>query len=233
MIHAESLCDYWSAAFKEQKRMKNKINMVLQSSLMRATYLGLVFGMLLTATVQGIQAQEKSKESAAPKLAGEWKLNEQLSDDSRAKMQEMMKSGAGNHSEGMGGGGGAANHGGMGGGGMPPSREQMEEWRKQITLALESPKTLLITQSGGETTIRETHVGERTRTFYTDGRKSEKSDVEVKVKNSQLLIKTSTGGPKIVETYELSADGKQLIVIVKVERMMGGGMSLRRVYDAS
>jgi len=80
----------------------------------------------------------------------------------------------------------------------------------------------------------------RIRMLYTDGRKVEQetpsgevATVKTRWEGKQIVTERETGqGGKLRETYELSPDGKQLIVTLRLDNpRFSEPLTIRRVYD--
>jgi hypothetical protein len=142
-------------------------------------------------------------------------------------------------------GGGRMGPGGMGGlgGGMGRSGGRQgtrgpevtsEEWDRLAA----NPKYLHIEQGSNQIVI--TNDSDLTQTFYPDGKKHEEKDVDGKKimtkggwENNSFIAETKLSrSQKIVETYQLSNDGKQLFVTTRFEdSALNGPVTIRRVYD--
>jgi hypothetical protein len=140
-----------------------------------------------------------------PDLTGQWQLNRELSDDAQAKFASM---------------GGGGQHGGGRG-------HEVEETRNLIVNA---PTRLVVAQDDQKVVLTEPngHV----RTLPTNNRKVkiDGRDVQTRWENSRMVSEITIENMKIVETYERSPSGRQMIVTVGME-MHGQQMSFRRVYD--
>lgn len=174
-----------------------------------------------------------------PDLGGVWTLNEELSENPREKIFEMMKSRGGGGGGGKGGGG--MGGGGRGGGGMGGSGGDMpdpEEMRRRIQELGDSVRTVEIIQEGPWITMR--YADGRERKLQADGKKHLREggigDVETQAKwknDGRLVVKLTTEqGRKIKETYRLGTGGVRMYVDVEIE---GDGRAMqlkfRRVYD--
>ena len=145
---------------------------------------------------------------------------------------------------GRGGMGGMGGMGGIGGGGLgrPSSRQgtrgpevTSEEWDRLAA----NPKYLHIEQNSSRIVI--SNDSDQTQTFYPDGKKHEEKDVDGKRittkggwdRESFVAETKLSRSQKIIETYQLSNDGKQLFVTTRFEdSALNGPVSIRRVYDA-
>lgn len=140
-------------------------------------------------------------------------------------------------------GGGRGGMGGMGGGGMGRGGRQgtrgpevtSEEWDRLAA----NPKYLRIDQHSDEIVIN--NDSDQTQTFYPDGKKHDEKDVDGKKittkggwENDNFVAETKLSrSQKIIETYRLSDNGKQLFVTTRFEdSALNGPVSIRRVYDA-
>ena len=161
--------------------------------------------------VAGISVAAQAGAAGRLDLSGQWQLNRDLSEDAQAKFASM--------------GGGGGHHGG----GQPGAQGQgMEEIRDRL---LNAPTRLVVAQDDQKVVLTDDdgHV----RTLPTNNRKVQIDgrDVRTKWQNNRLISETTIGDAKLVESYERSPDGRQLIVTVGAE-MQGERMSVRRVYDA-
>ena len=161
--------------------------------------------------VAGISVAAQAGAAGRPDLSGQWQLNRDLSEDAQAKFASM--------------GGGGGHHGG----GQPGAQGQgMEEIRDRL---LNAPTRLVVAQDDQKVVL--TDADGHVRTLPTNNRKVQIDgrDVRTKWQNNRLISETTIGDAKLVESYERSPDGRQLIVTVGAE-MQGERMSVRRVYDA-
>jgi hypothetical protein len=165
-----------------------------------------------------VRAEARADASARPDLSGTWKLNEDLSEDPRKKMQE-----AGG---GRGGGGGTGGGGGMGGGGGGGAMRLSESFaaEKVLTISHKDPQ-LVITDLDG-----------RQRTLFTDARRVEEdrsegtARIRARWNDRSIVVVTKVGEREVTETYERAAVGARLVVTMKID---GGRapFSYRRVYE--
>lgn len=140
-----------------------------------------------------------------PDLFGQWQLNRELSDTPGS----------------MGGGGGH-------GGGHGAGHGQGAEIRN---LMLNAPASIVLTQDDHKVVL--TEPDGHMRTLPTDNRKVniDGHDVRTKWNNNRLVSQITVGDAKVIETYERTPEGRQLIVTVGTERH-GQQVSIRWVYDA-
>ncbi|MEP6995502.1 MAG: hypothetical protein ABI968_13340 [Acidobacteriota bacterium] len=180
-----------------------------------------------------------------PNLSGKWKLNRDASDSADAAMRDAP-------AQGRSGGGGYRGHGGMGrgGGGMgrggggrrgraAPSdgSESGAEDTSSLRDTLARARTLEIRHEEPRLSITDA-IG-RERVVYTDGRKTEEersiggtTKVRAKWKDGRVEVTSvPEKGPKITETFSVTADRSQLIVTMKLEGRRRGDITLHRTYD--
>ncbi len=80
---------------------------------------------------------------------------------------------------------------------------------------------------------------EHTSTLYPDGKKHKATDengdkisTKTEWQGDQLIAEIRTESGKLTDTYQVSSDGKQLIVISRYENSsLSQPLSIRRVYD--
>src|SRR5262249_24080621 len=202
--------------------------------------IGLATGVIVFGVVQAWSAAGNGDDKTKPILSGRWQLNRDLSEDADRKLRDMregMAGSAGDHGGGMGRGGGMGGGGGMGpgggsAGGMEQMRAQMEEAQRMLK---ETPSTVVIMHEDPKLTVVDGDG--RQRTLYTDKRKVTADGHEVKTKwdRERVVAETKVGeSVKVIETYELAPDRRQLVVDMKMEISMMGrsrSVSIRRVYD--
>jgi hypothetical protein len=187
-------------------------------------------------------------------LSGNWNLNPDQSDDAQRKVQEAQQNsqrgsagrgypGGGSAGGGYPGGGGIGGSypggGGMGGGmgrpggmGNPSGGVSGQEWNQLAT----NPKSLTISQRDDQIVISDS---EHTRTLYPDSKKHEEKDengkkisTKTEWQGDELIAETKMHSGKLTETYQVSSDGKQLIVVSRYDNSsLSGPLSIRRVYD--
>jgi hypothetical protein len=179
-----------------------------------------------------------------PNLSGKWYLNKDASDspDSLNRDSEGSGSGSGYHGGGGGGGGGMGmgRHGGGGGRhhSSAPSDGSVSDDGNSMREAFQRTQILDIKHE--EPKLSVTDAGGRERVFYTDGRKVEEehsyggtTKVTARWKDGRVEItSTPEKGPKITETYAVTADHSQLTVTTKFQ---GGrrDVTIRRVYQST
>jgi hypothetical protein len=199
-----------------------------------------------------VRAEVRVDASGRPDFSGTWKLNEDLSEDPRKKMQE-AGGGRGGRGGGMGrggggeGGGGFGGRGGMGGGGRGgtgggggrrgggDSGEGNGDGAMHVSETLAAQKVLTISHKDPQLVV--TDLNGRARTFFTDARKVEEersegtARIQAKWKDRSIVVVTKLGEREITDTYERAADGARLFLTTKVD---GGRapFSYRRIYEA-
>jgi hypothetical protein len=196
-----------------------------------------------------VKAEVRVDAAGRPDFSGTWKLNEDLSEDPRKKMQEAGggrsgggfggRGGGGGEGGGFGGrGGGGGGRGGMGGGGGRrggDSGESSGDGTMRLSETLAAQKVLTISHTDPQLVI--TDLNGRARTFFTDARRAEEersegtAKIQTKWKDRSIVVVTKLGDRQITDTYERAADGARLFVTTKME---GGRapFSFRRVYEA-
>jgi hypothetical protein len=189
-----------------------------------------------------VRAEVRVDANTRPDFSGTWRLNEDLSEDPRTKMQE-AGGGHGGRGGGVGRGGGGGEGGGgrrgMGGGGGRrgggDSGERSGDGASRLGETLAAQKVLTISHKDPELVIRD--LNGRSRTFFTDARKVEEersegtAKIQTKWKGRSIVVVAKLGDREITDTYERAADGARLFLTTKME---GGRapFSFRRVYEA-
>jgi len=169
-------------------------------------------------------------------LSGTWKLDRERSDDPTKKLRE----GGGPSGRGSGGGGGGfrGRRGGSGFGGHHgrPTNEGEENGGTDFFEDSRAFDLLAIVHRDPE--LRITDGLGRERVLYTDGRKIEEErsagtmKIRAKWKDGRVVVATTPEhGPKITETYAVTADGSSMTVTTTIEGR-GRDLEFRRVYDA-
>ncbi len=182
----------------------------------------------LALLLPAIGAAAARTEAPAPDLSGTWAFNEdytaRLMESARARQPAFRLRG-----------------GRPPGDGMPPPRDGRgvgpREFRGGPSQVLEVlGDELTITQSGSELTIVD---GERSRILRTDGKKSRDESApggpqtaRVHWQDGALVVEvTPEKGPKRVESWQISEDGKRIFVTVTPKGRGAPPIALRRVYD--
>jgi hypothetical protein len=173
-------------------------------------------------------AQAGSQDASAPKLAGQWQLNKDQSDDPRQKMQAARgdSGGGAGDSEGGGRGQGGRNGGGHGqGAGMMDEMSvlQIDQSGSNVKITGKSGRVLAQFPAADPSDAKATGAegqGQRTSTS--------------KWQNGQLTVESDSPRGKSTRTYTLSPDGKQLFVTTKMENeRLKQPVTYKLVYDAA
>jgi hypothetical protein len=186
----------------------------------------------------GILTRHSASSAAAlPNLSGAWKLNVAQSDDPQKMRDQASSSGApsdsGDDAAPPSSGAGGGHRGGHGWGGRhrggSGDGSGASSW-------LEARESLMIRHADPELDI--TDAAGHERTIYTDGRKTEEehnsggtTKVVAAWKDGHIEVTSQPEkGPKVVQTYAISADGSQLTVTTKIQGRRS--IEYRSVYDA-
>jgi len=177
-----------------------------------------------------------------PNLSGKWYLNKDASDSPDAATRDSQGSGSGSSSRGGGGGGGMGmgRHGGghHGRSSGPSDDGRASEDGSPLRDAFQRTQILDIKHE--EPRLSVTDAAGRERVFYTDGRKVEEehsyggtTKVTARWKDGHVEVTSaSEKGPKVTETYAVTADHSQLTVTT----IFQGGrrdVTIRRVYQTT
>jgi hypothetical protein len=176
----------------------------------------------------------------APAIAGSWKLNEASSNNPNG-----MPDAPAARRGGGGGGGGKGTSVDVTGGSRPNqdvsqlSPEETKRIKMMLGLLNKAAQVLDVVIEGNEVTIKQDGGGFPKQTF--DGKKSVlknpqigEVDIKVKIDAKGMTREVVTQDDlKVVETYALSADGKQLVVTLKASQpvMKIEDAKIKRVYD--
>jgi hypothetical protein len=197
--------------------------------------------------------------AAHQKMVGAWKLNPELSEDPRAKMQAEGGGrgapggfgggppggggGFGGGPPGGGGGGwgggpsggggsGGGGRGGHGGSGRPPGTGAPGEG--SFTRPMAFQPELTVTNLAPEITMVDPD-GE-IRRLHADNRPykdSSGSEVKTRWEAAGLVIETKTPRGQVKETWSIAAEPRRLTVLVRMDRPGGGAFTVKRVFDPS
>lgn len=205
---------------------------------MRITVLAAAVALVISPVSAAVRAQAPP----SPSLEGAWSLNKDLSDKPPAGAEggRGREDHQGGHRGGGGRGGGYGHGGGFGGTGSGGGRadgrnpEDVQRLRNALRDELEAPEHLTIVASGS--TIILTAGDGRTTRLSADGKKikDESTSVERRTKwdAGKLVSEVSgLGQGKIVETYTLDTEHKQLRVTLNIESAQRKA-TVNRVYDA-
>jgi hypothetical protein len=197
-------------------------------------------------TSLGAKDQEVVPASGA-RLAGQWSLNADKSEDARERMKAVRDS-SGGHGFGGGGGrrGGGGTHGGMGGGGRwgggsggrdpRDSASEPTAGRQLMDEFLNPQKTLTLAVSATEVSV--TGDDGEVRHLRPDGKKVKAEDgssIEQKTRWEGANLVTEmwvSNGPKLRSTYSIAPDGTSLAVLQHLESpRLSQAVDVRRFYD--
>jgi len=214
--------------------------------------------LVYNAAVSSADRATSDAQAVVVDLTGRWQLDTDLS-DTPPQPGEGREPGAGGEGRGRrpGGGGppggGGGFPGGMGGGGMRgggmrgggqgsrPNPEEMAKMRDAMRAAFDAPAEIIITRKDDEIVFTATGSGDVTRILVT-GKKVKTTaggaehEIKAAYKDDALLVESSFGPMKVVDTWRISPDRRQLERITKMEggRRPGGGggeRQIRRVYE--
>ncbi len=208
---------------------------------------------VLTITAFGVPALTRAATpSAPPRLDGVWKLNEAQSESFQKKLAELRSSagGAGEGRRGMGGGrgmrgGGMGGEGGgreggwggrgPGGGGPAGGADESSGARAPRSNLLARPPLMMALEQS-DSAVVVTDRGDLVETLVLSAGAVAPADPPRYVAHwSGARLEAEGSGPrggKLHQSFELSQDGKQLIVIARTEGAGGRPpLELKRVYD--
>ena len=89
-------------------------------------------------------------------------------------------------------------------------------------------------EQGDDDAVEESHEPDHANRTHRTG-VGRRGDIEIKAHwqgNDFVVERKVSGGGKVTEDYLKSQDGKQLFVIVSLDRGRGRSVEFRRVYDA-
>ncbi len=186
---------------------------------MRPTLALLLFavGLLITSPAAG------AKEQSSIDLSGNWRINDDLSDDPREVMQKKMEE-MRRFRRGRGG------SYGRGGGG--PSRDGMQERFRQIE---QGRRYIVIRQEDDEVTM--IYASRDTISIVPDGKKHKRQtlagEVETRAwwRDFTLEVKTKVSGREMTRLYRISNEG-HLEIVMLIELPRGNEtVEIVTVYD--
>lgn len=178
----------------------------------------------------------QTQSAAKPNLAGQWKLNKDQSDDPRQKMQEAMAA------NGQGGGRGAGGEGGEGGGGRRGGGQgqggpgAMMNDLAQLTVA-QTDTSVKVSSASGRVLAAYPEDQQAAKPSSNGGNPDDDTRTYTppvaKWQGSQLVASMQgRRGGSTTRTYEVSSDGKQLIVTTKMQNpRFTQPVTFRLVYD--
>ncbi len=176
-------------------------------------------------------------------IFGHWTFNKDESDDGRAKLRQSHDADNSNRGNGGGGYGGprvGVGWPGMGGGSYP--RPEGGDISDSMGDFVNPPREMQLSQKfDNDPEVLLSDDREHRTSFVTDGRKIEKQkdpdfkEVAARWDNKKLVTdEKGAHNGKVSRTYELSADGKQLIETVHVTDSKGNHpVNVQYVYDAT
>jgi hypothetical protein len=227
---------------------------------MRSTFLtgsaALALGIsVIAGSAPGTLAQATPKSDTSPgapaaRIAGQWRLNKDLSADSSGAVppvpsRPVGSGGGGGYGGGGGGGYGGGGYGGGGGGmggfgrggGGGVSSEETLRMKAMLREANQPPEVLNIVTSGATVTFT---TEEGVVRKYTANGKKEKVDlttamVETTTRWDQntLTQEMKAGQLKLTRTWQPSEQGNQLVITVTTETTVRGSQpsTKKYVYD--
>jgi len=190
---------------------------------MRSIFKSHLLVALLVASTGPVSSCSSGGSAAIPQhpdITGTWVVNLEQSDKPGDLVERERPQGApGDRQQGDGG-------------------ERRERMQVGVAILLQNSVAFKVEET--DSTLTLTGAEGITRTFYVDGQERELrieglGNVQVKARwrGEKLVIERNLqGGAKITEEFELTADGRQLVVKMKIS---GGqrGLEFRRVYDAA
>jgi hypothetical protein len=216
---------------------------------MRTTILIGALGCALSVCGPATPARAADTPAAHPRIDGAWTLNREMSSPMRGGADVP----SGRDDDGAGPGGGGRRRGGFGmgggfgggmrpmvGGGGMPDRAEMRRRQELMQELLQPSPRMTITVDGDAVSFTESDG--RVRKYVANGKKEKhqfvNGTVQTKTKwdKDGLVIESSLeGGMKVIQSYGLASDRRQLIVRTK----MDGGMTrdggkrkpIMRYYD--
>jgi len=179
-------------------------------------------------------------------IMGAWQLNKDESDDGRRKLQRAKDAENTNRGNGPYGSSGPRVGGPWpggypgGSGGSPYPRDNSSDYDQMGDIVNPPREIKFIQREPDDPSVELLDDREHRRMFYTDGRKLQKSkgpdyeEIAAKWDGSKLVTdEKGAHNGKISRTFELSADGRQLIEIVHVSDNKGNHpATVQYVYDA-
>jgi hypothetical protein len=176
-------------------------------------------------------------------ILGAWKLNRDESDDPQRKMQDARGTSNGGGRGGGGGGGVRMGIPGMGGGPYGGRRggggNESDEDRQKMQEVVNPTRALTVAEAKKDVEIDMFDDQERKSSFYTDGRKLQKTkdattqEISAHWDGNRLVTDEKTpSGRKMTRTYELSYDGTQMYETLNLTSGRSSSqVSIRFVYD--
>ena len=200
----------------------------------------------VSLATSGPRAQQKS----LPAITGVWKLNVEASTNPSGPGGPQPAGARGATPGGAGGGGASSGGGGDEGGGRPVSGgaaggslgvEETRRFNAMRTQFLHAPPMMGLEATATDFKMLLDPAAKRGYTHKTDNKKQSlvtpagPADFKVKWEGPRLRREIETPDTlHVIEEYTLSADGKQLVVVVKADSRMVRNVlttDIRRVYD--
>ena len=175
----------------------------------------------------------QTQSAAKPNLAGQWKLNKDQSDDPRQKMQEAMAANGQGGGRGAGGESGGGRRGGGQGQGGPGA---MMNDLAQLTV-VQTDTSVKVSSASGRVLAAYPEDQQAAKPSSNGGNPDDDTRTYTppvaKWQGSQLVASMQgRRGGSTTRTYELSSDGKQLIVTTKMQNpRFTQPVTFRLVYD--
>jgi hypothetical protein len=175
-------------------------------------------------------ASSPAQNGSKPNLSGTWNLNKDQSDNPQQKMQEA--GGFGGRGGGMGGGGGMGmGRRNRGGGGMMNQVSQLTitQTGSNVKITTEDGRVLAVYPSAGTGNSN----GNESNGDDSNGRENRASRTAAQWQDSGLVVQMQgRRGGTTTRTFELSPDGKQLYMIMKIDNpRFQQPVTIRFVYD--
>jgi hypothetical protein len=182
------------------------------------------------SAAQPSATQAAAQDAEAPKLAGQWQLNKDQSDDPRQKMQEARGDSGGGPGNANGGGNGGGRHqGGQNGEGRGQGGGMMEELS---VLQIEQTGSNVKISSKSGRTLAQYPASDQSDAKSASGENRDQRTSTSQWQNGQLTAVSDGPRGKSTRTYSLSPDGKQLFVTTKVENeRLKQPVIYKMVYD--
>ena len=178
-------------------------------------------------------SQTNSQTASTQKLAGQWQLNKDQSDDPRQKMQTARGDSGGAQGGGQGGGGngngGGRGQGGRNGGGRGQGAGMMDEL--QALQIDQSGSAVKVTGKSGRV-LAQYPASDSSADKNSGGEGEGHRTTTSRWQDGQLTVVSQGPRGKSTRTYSLSADGKQLYVTTTMENeRLKEPVTYRLVYD--
>lgn len=157
--------------------------------------------------------QAASQDASVQKLAGQWQLNKDQSDDPRQKMKEARDDSGSGPADGNGNGGGR-HQGGHNGEGREQGGGMMAEL--SVLQIEQTGSNVKITGKTGRT-LAQYPAGDQSDAKSAGGQGRDQRTSVSQWQNGLLTVESDGPRGKSTRTYGLSPDGRQLFVTTKME----------------